>query len=82
MPGADASQFTRFKKATSVERNQPRTDNKSTTHLTNYTPNLTGVYTTTQFLSSLTLKDARPITLLPINVDSFKKKHSLNQNCS
>ena len=82
MPGSDASQFTQFKKANSVQRNPKRPDKKLTTHLTNYTSQLSGAFASQKFLSSLTLKYTRPVTLLPINVDSFKKKHSLNQNCS
>ena len=54
MPGSDASQFTRFKKANAVQRGDTQaSDPKSVNRLTQYVPHLTGASSHTLFLSSL-----------------------------
>ena len=61
MPGSDASQFTRFKKAIAVQRGDTQqTDPKSVNRLTNYIPRLSNVSCTNKFLSSLTKKSSCP----------------------
>jgi hypothetical protein len=71
MPGSDASQFTRFKKANSVQRGDTlATDSKSVNRLTQYTPRLTAASSTEEFLSTLTAKLSKPITRDPIKFQS------------
>jgi hypothetical protein len=55
MPGSDASQFTRFKKASAVQRGDTQqSDPKSVNRLTQYIPRLSGISGLGKFLSSLT----------------------------
>jgi len=78
MPGSDASQFTRFKKAVAVQRGETQqTDPKSVNRLTQYTPHLSNVSSTKEFLSSLTEKSTRPITRDPINFQSAYGKRKV-----
>lgn len=75
MPGSDASQFTRFKKAIAVQRGDTQqSDPKSVNRLTQYIPQLSNVSSTREFLSSLTAKTTRPITRDPINFQSGNGK--------
>lgn len=75
MPGSDASQFTRFKRATAVQRGDTQqSDPKSVNRLTQYIPHLSNVSSTREFLSSLTAKTTRPIIREPINVQSAHGK--------
>jgi hypothetical protein len=82
MPGADASQFIQMKKASAVQRVRSRSDLKSTNHLTQFVTRLSGVSDETKFLPSLTLKDTKPVSRIPINRDFAGKKHSSLQNCA
>lgn len=84
MPGSDASQFTRFKRANAVQRRDTTTSNgKSVTRLTLHTPELSASYSRTEFLSTLTAKSTTPNTRDPINFQSaFGKRGLLHQNCS
>jgi hypothetical protein len=55
MPGSDASQFTRFKKANATQRGDTQqSDSKSVNRLTQYVPRLSGASGVGKFLSSLT----------------------------
>jgi len=66
MPGADASQFTRLKKALAVQNATDPSDSKSVNRLTQFVPRLSGANdralngSINAFLPSLTLKDFRP----------------------
>lgn len=84
MPGSDASQFTRFKRANAVQGRDTDTSNgKSVTRLTLYTPQLSASYSRTEFLSTLTSKSTTPITRDPTNFQSaFGKLGNPHQNCS
>jgi hypothetical protein len=82
MPGSDASQFTRFKKASAVQGTPIRGDMKSVNHLTQYVSRLSGASSETEFLSSLTNKTTRPIIRPSINTDFIGKQQGLKQNCS
>jgi hypothetical protein len=71
MPGSDASQFTRFKKANAVQKGDTQTsDPKSVNRLTQYTPHLTAASSRGGFLSTLTAKTTTPITSNPIKFQS------------
>ena len=71
MPGSDASQFTRFKKASAVQRSDTQqNDPKSVNRLTQYVPRLSNISSTREFLSSLTEKTTQPITRDPLNFQS------------
>lgn len=71
MPGSDASQFTRFKKANAVQRGDTQaSDSKSVNRLTQYVPKLTAASSRTEFLSTLTAKNTTPITQDPIKFQS------------
>ena len=71
MPGSDASQFTSFKKASSIQRGDTQqTDSKSVNRLTQYVTPLSNVSSTREFLSSLTEKSTKPITRDPLNFQS------------
>ena len=83
MPGADASQFTQFRKANAVQKGDTQqSDPKSVNRLTQYVPHLSVASSIPKFLPSLTLKNTRPLVQARINVDTFPKKHSFQQNCS
>jgi hypothetical protein len=78
MPGSDASQFTRFKKANAVQKGDTQaTDSKSVNRLTQYTPHLTAASSTTEFLSTLTAKTTTPITRDPIKFQSAFGKSTI-----
>ncbi len=68
MPGADASQFTRFKKANSIQKGDTQqNDPKSVNRLTQYVPRLTGASNSTKFLSSITKTNTNqptPVSIL------------------
>lgn len=71
MPGSDASQFTRFKKASAVQRGDTQaSDSKSVNRLTQYIPRLSSASRTGEFLSTLTAKLTRPVTRDPIKFQS------------
>ena len=71
MPGSDASQYTRFKKASAIQRGDTQqSDPKSVNRLSQYVPRLSNVSSTREFLSSLTEKSSRPIIRNPINFQS------------
>jgi len=71
MPGSDASQFTRFKKANAVQKGDTQaTDSKSVNRLTQYIPKVTAGSSRTEFLSTLTAKTTTPITHDPVNFQS------------
>jgi hypothetical protein len=71
MPGSDASQFTRFKKANAVQKGDTQTtDPKSVNRLTQYTPHLSAASNSVKFLSTLTEKFTAPVTRDPINFQS------------
>ena len=71
MPGSDASQFTRFKKANAVQRGDTQlSDSKSVNRLTQYTPHLTAASSTGDFLATLSAKSTAPNTRDPINFQS------------
>jgi len=54
MPGSDASQFTRFKRANAIQRgDSQQRDSKSVNRLTQYVPRLSGAWGVNNFLSSL-----------------------------
>ena len=75
MPGSDASQFTRFKKASAIQRGDTQqSDPKSVNRLTQYVPKLSAASSTREFLSSLTAKTTHPITRDPINFQSATGK--------
>lgn len=82
MQGSDASQFTRMKKASAVQRGPSRSDLKSTNRLTQHVTPLSAISDEQNFLSSLTLKNTRPVTRVPINRDFPGKKNSSLQNCA
>jgi hypothetical protein len=84
MPGSDASQFTRFKKANAVQKGDTQaSDSKSVNRLTQYTPHLSAASNSVKFLSTLTEKFTAPVTRDPINFQSaFGKRGTLHQNCS
>jgi hypothetical protein len=67
MPGSDASQFTRMKKTIAIQQNSTRKDLKSTNRLTQYVTKLSTPAVTNKFLSSLRLKNTKPVTLQKIN---------------
>lgn len=71
MPGSDASQFTRFKKANAVQKGDTQaSDSKSVNRLTQYTPHLTAASNSVKFLSTLTSKSTAPVTRDPIKFQS------------
>lgn len=71
MPGSDASQFTRFKKANAIQKGDSQTsDPKSVNRLTQYTPQLSAASSRRKFLSTLTAKSTAPVTRDPINFQS------------
>jgi hypothetical protein len=84
MPGtADASQYTQFKKANTIQRGDTQTsDPKSVNRLTQYVPKMSVASNSTKFLSSSTNKYTTPLVPAPINVDFSGKKQSSKQNCS
>ena len=84
MPGSDASQFTRFKKANAVQRGDTQaSDSKSVNRLTQYVPHLTAASSTGEFLSTLTAKSTAPVTRDPINFQSaFGKPKVSHPNAS
>jgi len=75
MPTADASQFTRLKKALAVQKTVNRTDAKSVNHLTQFIPHLSAANnralngSNNAFLPSVTLKDFRPKVQVLRNVN-------------
>jgi len=78
MPGSDASQFTRFKKANAIQSGDTQqSDPKSVNRLTQYVPRLSNVSSTREFLSSLTAKSTRPITRDPLNFQSGNGKQKV-----
>ena len=75
MPGSDASQFTRFKKANAVQRGDTQqSDPKSVNRLTQYIPKLTVASDSIQFLQSLTNKSITGLTRDPVNFQSSAGK--------
>ena len=84
MPGSDASQFTRFKKAYAVQNGDTQaSDPKSVNRLTQYTPHLTAASSTGEFLSTLTGKSITLVTRDPINFQSaFGKPKVSHPNAS
>ena len=56
MPGSDSSQYTAFKRYSSALVN-PRTDNKSITHLYTFNPSVPTALGASRFLPSLTDKN-------------------------
>ena len=71
MPGSDASQFTRFKKANAVQKGDTQAgDSKSVNRLTQYTPHLSVASNSVKFLSTLTEKFTSPVTRDPIKFQS------------
>jgi len=71
MPGSDASQFTRFKKANAVQSGDTQaTDSKSVNRLTQYTPRLSVASIPVKFLSTLTEKFTVSVTRDPVNFQS------------
>lgn len=78
MPGSDASQFTRFKKANAVQNGDNRlTDSKSITRLTQYIPRLTAASSRSEFLSTLTSKSITLITRDDMNFKSTKGESTI-----
>jgi hypothetical protein len=66
MPGSDASQFTRFKRANAIQKGDTQaSDTKSVNRLTQYTPHLSAASNSVKFLSSLTAKSTTPLFLPP-----------------
>jgi hypothetical protein len=62
MPTADASEYTKFKKANAVQKgDSQQSDPKSVNRLTQYIPQLSGAYSTDKFLPSLTTKNIPPV---------------------
>jgi len=88
MPTADASQFTRLKKALVVQKTATRSDAKSVNHLTQFVPRLSGANaraldgSNNAFLPSVTLKVAQPRIDPPLNVAHPGRKPPFQQNCS
>jgi hypothetical protein len=88
MPTADASQFTRLKKALAVQKTVNRTDAKSVNHLTQFVPRLSAANnralngSNNAFLPSVTLKIAQPRIDPPLNVAHPGRKAPFQQNCS
>jgi hypothetical protein len=84
MPGSDASQFTRFRRANAVQgRDTTSSNGKSVTRLTLHTPQLSASYSRDEFLSTLTAKSTAPNTRDPTNFQSaFGKRSIVHQNCS
>jgi len=84
MPGSDASQFTRFKKANAVQRGDSQhSDPKSVNRLTQYTSHLTAASDSVTFLSTLTAKSTAPVIHDLINFQSaFGKPKVSHPNAS
>ena len=82
MQGSDASQFTRLKKASAVQKGPSRSDLKSTNRLTQYVTELSAISDEKKFLPSLSLKNTVPVARVPINRDFPGKKNSSLQNCA
>ncbi len=80
MPGADASQFTQFKKANSIQKGDTQqNDPKSMNRLTQYVPRLTGASNSTKFLSSITKTNTNQPTSVTIIINqSDVDEESLN----
>jgi hypothetical protein len=88
MPTADASQFTRLKKALAVQKAENRLDGKSVNRMTQFVPRLSGANnralngSNNAFLASVTLKKSIPRVNTLFNTDFAGKKMGFTQNCS
>ena len=82
MPGSDASQFTRFKKAAANQGDPSSRDPKANKLVAQYLTPLSVASNQNKFLASLTIKNLTPLIQAPINTDFAGKKEGLKQNCS